>query len=306
MYIDYQKLVVQDYEKKKAANQLPPRLIQPTPANLKEACMTQCSTNYQRKDGKILGDFFKTGQDQDALCKAIKKMDTSKFKPLQNFLNKKTSDTDLKNIELLAWLIDFEPRPYVYGKNYVTDTGDTDIIVPENGDDDTQEKRKEKEAQKETFNKETPISEPIDDISDTPESQPLIIDPPKSKMPLKIVLSTFFLAAIIGIIYWSIRAKNTDYGNCMYWNVDHYEQIACAPTHGDTLVIPLDSAKLLHFKKITQTDTITYNDIGRIWYLKSNGNIEFFTASGCHPVLINRRLHPITQYMIDQYIHYKH
>jgi hypothetical protein len=51
---------------------------------------------------------------------SIRKFDTDKFKPLGNFIKRNTADTEDKNVELLAWLIGYEPRPYEYGKSYKT------------------------------------------------------------------------------------------------------------------------------------------------------------------------------------------
>lgn len=59
----------------------------------------------------MLRSFLEKPDNEDISESAIRRFDPDKFKPLNNFL-KKGTNTDLKNIELLAWLIDFRPRPY--------------------------------------------------------------------------------------------------------------------------------------------------------------------------------------------------
>ncbi|WP_447641420.1 MULTISPECIES: hypothetical protein [Chitinophagaceae] len=315
MFIDYQKLVVQDYEKKRAANQLPLNLSQPTPAKLKEASLIVCEKRYRREDGRILGDFFGEGNDKEATLKAIKKFEPDKFKQLRKFLNDSNLKTSEKNIELLAWLIDFEKRPFEHGKNYEEERSEeiATIVLQKNEEEETQEK-----TETQTVARAEAIPTPQTVIQNQAKQKSLITgpipakafleptEPIKPKTSLKSTLSAIILMVIIGVIYWTVKEKKSNSGNCMYWNVDHYEQIACAPAHGDTLVIALDSARLLHFRKIMHPDTITYNDIGKIWYLKSNGNIEFFTSSGYHPVEIRRQLKPVTLYIIDQYVRDAH
>ncbi|MGE9310792.1 hypothetical protein ACLOAU_04080 [Niabella sp. CJ426] len=55
--------------------------------------------------------FFECPLNEELHPSRIKRFDIDKFKPLQNFL-KKPVNTREKNIELLAWLIDFKFRPY--------------------------------------------------------------------------------------------------------------------------------------------------------------------------------------------------
>ncbi|MCW3463456.1 hypothetical protein [Chitinophaga nivalis] len=118
MYPDYQSLVLRDYEKKKAANTLSSHLLQPTPAKLKAACIAVCAERYKTKDEKVLMEFFGKKDSLDAYVQAIRRHDTDKFKPLVNYLRGQAGDTAKTNIELLAWLINFEPRPYEFGKRY--------------------------------------------------------------------------------------------------------------------------------------------------------------------------------------------
>jgi len=89
----------------------------------------------------------------------------------------------------------------------------------------------------------------------------------------------------------------------MFWAGDHYQSISCTQHFVDTLVVALDSEKIIHFKKITRPDTITLNAVGCVWYVKYRGDIEYYTSDGFHPIDPQLRLKPITPYMIRKYIH---
>lgn len=273
MFAIYQSLVLQDYETKRAANTLSSRLIHLTPAKLKAECGLVCTDRYLRKDEKTIKDFFDEGGDQVACLRAISRCEPDKFKPLVNFLRGSTSSTDEKNIELLAWLIEFEPRPYELGRKY---DSISDIV---------QEK--------------LPKAMPMQIISRRPTPNFRIRG---------VIIGTIVLVAIGFGVYWPRSNQSTSLaltrqGACMYWAGDHYQPIPCTQKLGDTLVIALDSEKLNHFKKITQPDTITARSKGMVWYIKINGNIEYYTSDGYHPTYLDLRLHPITEYMIRKYIH---
>ena len=301
MFADYTKLVLRSYEEKRAGNTLSLRLIHPTPAQLKEECEAIFCSRYKRKDEGTLCVFFGDGNEGEPGLKAIKKCDIDKFRPLVNFLLKKTQTPDKKNIELLAWLIDFEPRPFVYGKQYPDNITVGDKAYQENA---------------QPLGKARPTVQTGSDAGD--ETQPGGIkfsrtSLNKHRFNLKakaVIIIVIILALGGGVIYWS-QNKSETYGlanlkkgeACMYWAGDHYEQVSCSQQHGDTLIVALDTFRLKNFKKITRQDTITLNDIGRVWYIKINNQIEYFTSDGYYPLDPKRRLRPITDYIIRKYIH---
>lgn len=66
---------------------------------------------YTNADIQILKFFFLCPANEELRPSKIKRFDADKFKPLQNFL-KLGLNTNEKNVEILAWLIDFKNRPY--------------------------------------------------------------------------------------------------------------------------------------------------------------------------------------------------
>lgn len=71
---------------------------------------------------------------------------------------------------------------------------------------------------------------------------------------------------------------------CMYWDGRAYKAAFCAENNPQYDMIAIDPFKLKYLKKITRPDTLTKeNAIGKVWYDKSNNNVEFFTSYGKHP-----------------------
>ncbi len=289
MFIDYKNLVFQDYQKKKLANAISLNLINPTSAGLKAECKAVCELRYDKKDEKSLKGFLGQYDDKAGCLKAIAKCETDKFKPLVNFLKGKTFDPDKKYIELLAWLIDFDLRPYEFGKKY--DTNKYEDII-------------EQEA-------ETHM--PTSGVEHKTINEPLQTTAPEAPDTRKVNFKKTGLWAIVislligGNVYWLFHYKNssahlTGQEKCMYWADDHYEQISCNQKIQNKIIIAFDSVKLNNFKKITRPDTITLKAKGHVWYTKIKGEIEFYTSDGFHPVDLQLRLKPITDYIIKKYI----
>jgi len=296
----YTDAVAGDYQAKKAANTLSLRLVHPTPAKLKEECKVACRERYERKDYPILKTFFGEAADVKSCLAAIGKCEIDKFKPLLNFINGKVSDPHPTTVELLAWLIDFKDRPFDDQKKY-------EVSAPPRAiNEDVQiQDEKWKESEEEQEDKKV-----MQVLKSNIEENAAITAPAKTTQ--KIIASAILLAILAPVIYLSISRSSdrekpqgvvlTGHETCMYWTGDHYQQISCSQKLGDTLIVALDNMKLSHFKKITQPDTITKNAIGYVWYSKIDGNLEWYTADGNHPVYPKYRLRPITLYMIDKHI----
>lgn len=290
MFDDYKTLVLRDYQMKKERNLLSINLINPTPAAIKSACIRTCDKGILPGDRKFLEDFFGYRQDASAYQKAIKNFDTSKFKPLCNFLKRNTNQTADKNIELLAWLIDFEKRPY---KVEPTEPAPPIQQVPSNLTPLPDHKAPDHEgASSENFPsgtlQATALPAPLKHYKKSVTLSALI---------LTIALGCFILGKMIGPL--PLTSQNEQ---CMYWTGDCYQPVSCNRKMGSTTVYALDSEKVAHLKRITKPDTITKKSIGRVWYSKINNKVEFFTSPGVHPVHTSRILKPITPYIIAKYI----
>lgn len=289
LYIDYRSKVLLKYKTARQAKNLPPFLMQPTPANLRSECVHVCQERFDKKDQEILRTFFGPQDNQRAYIRAIGEFDVNKFRPLLNFITERTVDTELKNIELLAWLVDFKPRPF-----------DSSYKEPAN-EPTAGNNEKAAAGGTESPNIDTKINESVvvkDGEANLQGEQQKSID---KRYVLISGIALFFIAAIIYLLLkWPLEP------GCMYWNGDHYETVACDQQVDNALVIAADSSRVKYFKKITRPDTVTLKSIGHVWYSKINNKIEFFTASGYHPIY-PYYLKPITKYIIEKYagIQYK-
>lgn len=102
--------------------------------------------------------------------------------------------------------------------------------------------------------------------------------------------------------YYGIGAANRP--QCMYWNENHYETIHCdEDLRPNIAVIPVDEQMLKHFKKIEVSDTTTFFEAGKpvVWYRKVDGEIEFYSAPGNHPIN-GEELRKVSIYIIEKYV----
>ncbi|RYG51738.1 MAG: hypothetical protein EOO01_07945, partial [Chitinophagaceae bacterium] len=113
---DYTKLVLADLDRKRRSGGHPPSLLQPTPGGIRRECAIVYKERFDRKDELVLRNFFGSAESGKQLLTLIEAFPIDKFRPLVNYLKGGTENTDTKNLELLAWLIDFRHRPYGFGK----------------------------------------------------------------------------------------------------------------------------------------------------------------------------------------------
>jgi hypothetical protein len=296
MFIDYQKLVLYTYKQQRDAGSLSLNLKDPTPAKLRKECLVVCSRRYQRKDELVLDAFFNQGADKELVLKAIEKSDIDKFRPLLNFIKESTETPEEKNVELLAWLIDFQPRPHNHLTNYegLTYRGATNINATET----------EQEPEIPGVDRKNDGDNRLIGVGNSKAG--IISRTSNLKTRNIIITGVLALSAALGT-YWLWPAKTAQMlppgtSACMYWTGEQYKTIPCSQKVSDTLVIAYDSARLDNFRRITLPDTITILSVGKVFYIKQKGNLEYFTSGGTHPVNPQIRLRPLTSYMYNKYI----
>lgn len=266
MFEEYLKEILAAYEKKKAEGSLPPNLSQLTPGSFRRECIIVYRERYLSTDDEILRSFFGAADKEKGYGKIIDNSKADEFRQMPKILKGELSNPGLKYIELLAWLIDFKPRPNTLfykqaNSNKATDQSGTN----------------------KTRNRPIPV--------------------------LAMLCIVLFLAAGITFYFWKKNpdiAQNPLYASrkCMYWTGDHYEPVDCNEKIGDAPIVSLDPKKLRHFKKISSPDTLTKDAIGKIWYTKIAGEHQFFTDSGVHPVDTQRKLKPLSRYILSNHVSY--
>ena len=268
MSAEYNKAVLDAYQRIKAENRLPPNLKLPTPGMLRDQCELVCRERYEERDEMTLKTFFGEGRNKETFLKAMANFDVNRFKPLIRYLNGVIIKTDRKNVELLAWLIDFERRPFQFDVDYSS----SGPVVQ--------------------------VTEPV-----VVEEEGSLVRTFNFKMTYAILVVILALIGI-GIYFGSERRTPPPPTAWMRWVGDHFKQVPNSESLGDTVAVPLDSAVLLHFKRITDTCTITVASLGRVWYAKINGKLLFYNSLGLgfDPVDTQFRLRPLTRFMISKHV----
>ncbi len=107
--LTYKNEILEKYKREKGG-EMSSYLFKPTRKQIKEACMWLLHRRNEKYDEGILNRFFKFNEGENKLH-AIDRVKGDRFKPIVNFLTGETKSTTTANLELIAWLIDFKPRP---------------------------------------------------------------------------------------------------------------------------------------------------------------------------------------------------
>jgi hypothetical protein len=280
---EYKKLVLDDFEKKLATGVLPPELTGPQRKSLRDHCIRICVERYQGKDEPLLESFFGKRDRPEAYVVAIRNAKAEQFRNLHNFLKDRTKGTEFINICLLAWMINFEPRPFHAGLR-------SPPILPPAPAPGSEQK--------------TPEQPPVTGgkILTTLKPLPFI----SAKIPTInkpwIYLAGLLIVLLIGSYYLAFKDFTaSEIGACMIWGGEQYKRVDCnyRSKDGSISAIPLDTAVLRRFKKIMNSDTLTAHSIGRVFCVKNNGQYDYFTDSAANPIYPERRLRPLTQYIMN-------
>ena len=85
-------------------------LLNPSPAELKNLGLLLFDKGCNKLDQEILDRFFDLNEKSNKR-KQIENFDVDKLEPISNFLKGKTETTRPINFDLIAVLVDFNPRP---------------------------------------------------------------------------------------------------------------------------------------------------------------------------------------------------
>jgi len=318
---EYPELVLSTYKKMRDNGELHTIIPKATTAALKNACLKVYDSRYNPEDADILSVFFNVDKMKCDFRKVISDVKSDYFKALWKHIRDKTDTTDERNSDLLAWLIDFKPRPSgSYYKNLreakkrAEESNESLIITSSDGNSDSNwedipidkgdsingESDKSDEIIKETINE--PIgpssTEPTgnlknEEVKTTIEEEILgTIEEPVyesrfSHRQIIIACILLFIIAGTSFIAWertatSIRMPKAD-EKFMYWDGDHYEPIKAGAQKAGVTIIPLDLKTLKEQRKINLPDTLTKYSLGKVWYKGYGSNHEYFTAPGLYP-----------------------
>ncbi|MEE9364099.1 MAG: hypothetical protein V3U92_15985 [Cellulophaga sp.] len=283
----YQKEVLKEYKKDKGG-EMNTYLAQPTPKLIKNACKWLFYKRNLKHDSYILNHFFQFKNVENGL-REIENCGTAKFKPIVNFLKGKSQNTSIENLELISWLIDFQPRPL---QEYLK-LGDSfsEKILPQNETEYTPDGNEMISGKK--------INNDLEKRRNR-----------KHKWSLVVSICIVFVTVLMAVPGLKNRIFNNPItivgnNNCMTWDKTHFKKVSCITTFG-AKIVPLDQVRLKTFKKVEVTmATLFFSEETNkplFWYYKTKkGEIEFFTAPGLHPIT-EKTLDEITPYIIQKYV----
>jgi hypothetical protein len=300
MFDDYLKAILVACEKKKDEEKFPLFLSHPTPGNFRKECITVYRERYLSSDDEILRSFFGATDKEKGYSKIIDNSKADEFRQMPKILREEINNPGLKYIELLAWLIDFNLRPntlYYRQANINKTTNHSDTLVL------TEEEPNEQNSGE---------LQVTDHHTDETRGQKTETAKPIRRIPIYTVAISciaLFLVASATFFFWKKKpdiAINTLFTSqkCMYWTGDHYEAVDCNEKVSDAPIVSLDVQKLTNFKKITSPDTLTKDALGKVWYTKIAGEHQFFTDSGVHPLDTQKKLRPLSRYILSNHVSY--
>ena len=87
----------------------------------------------------------------------------------------------------------------------------------------------------------------------------------------------------------------------MYWNGERFIATDSSDLGPQIDVVPMKEYDFKYLQRITRSDTLTVdNALGKVWYDKSDGYVDFFTSFGINPEN-GKTLKEATDHMIIQY-----
>jgi len=108
----FKNAVRNSYREKKSLDELPDKLMRPSPANLRAYSLIRLAQGLSPEDLNVFESYFNPIRKYDDIELAIRKVDLNLLRSLQNFMIGHTEDPNDEIIKILAILINFQKRPY--------------------------------------------------------------------------------------------------------------------------------------------------------------------------------------------------
>lgn len=293
----FQQEVINAYLEKKEKHLLPIELERASPTQLMNYCLTLFYRGELADDLPTLNRIFNPLSKFPDLETGIKEFGAVGFRSLRNFMIGRTTKPRESIVKLLAVLIDFQPRPY---DKWVRElNGNT----RENADERVDERKINEEPTKDNLGQSEigeSAQEGDNEHKETPPSEEQTIKPSiLSRLKKSALYGTIAFAGMAG----AYQVSDSLDRECMYWNIDRYEPIACNEKMDGVEIIPLDKELVKNFRKIMAPDTLTLKSVGKVWYAKpTQDSAEFYTTKGVYPMDKGKALKPATEYIIKKYI----
>jgi hypothetical protein len=234
-------------------------MAEPSGASLRDLSLTLLRSGLTAADEEVFKLFFKPDGNDD-LGRVVTRADAEKFRPIVNFLKGTSQTTDVRNLNLIAVLINFPQRPLSkFRKN-----------------SESNSRLNFKSGQEVTLDEEGQNTG-------------------KDKTVFYWVIGLSLVAAFITILIVTNRPAES----CMVWQEDHYTKISCLDTTFQRkLVDPID-LKQFHLRKmqVSKSTPFFVNGEPQVWYVRHNNDYYFFNGPGHHPIFKDKDLRPVSTYI---------
>jgi len=147
------------------------------------------------------------------------------------------------------------------------------------------------------FEHEPLTTEPLPPI-DPPDLIKRVLNWIRSRCKKISAVYSAMLAIVVGLYMWYIITKP----GYMYWNGNEYKTLTYFQDPSGLVIIPLDTFRLRHLKKITDLKLITGKDVGKVYYSCIKSDCHFYTAKGENPEDTAKRLLPMTERIYLKYV----
>ncbi len=258
-----------------------PRFSKLSRVGLKDHCRAICEERFNQRDEVILRTFFGAADGQKGYLRTIGNCSADRFRPLVSILKGETDNPRQEYLEVLAWMFDIQPRPYNDKADY------TNVAIEQKVSDSVSNPGSTIPVATNDHNF------PIHDGNGN-DIENESIPSEKLEWPRK-VIAIVMLVVIAGLTVFAFLKSGKKSGECMYWAGDHFEPTFCIQRGGDTIVVAMDANRLRNFRRIKDTSSITENSIGKVWYRIKEGEFEFYTSHGKHPIDIQINVRKLTK-----------
>lgn len=237
----------------------------PSSAKLRDLALHIYDNGLPKNDEIIFRLFFEIKNDED-FRRGIQQVDLDKFKAVSNFLKGKSERTNSNILNLIAILLDFQPRPFAAFRIKKSDWFSI---------------KKVNNFENEGYVKSTQINQ--------------------NTIKIGFAILVFLVLGFTTKMIFFPEEQCMQWQKDHYVLVDCQNE---AVGFGNFNEVKPASENELTLQKITPNENTVYfkNDKPLIWYVKINDStIECFNQQGFHPEL-GKPLKPISKYMINKYL----
>lgn len=278
---EYKQVVTDAFRKKRQEASHESWLMNPTRARIRQRCVDLAERGLAPDGEAALCGYFDKEPGRGEGIAALRKSEPEDFKVLENFLGNTSINTKEKNVELVAWLIDYPHRPVTVFKT-----------MNQGGNSSAENKAEEEKAAVDLL---IPPTSDFDEPTEPPTEDETKNNGSRIRRVPARLIGAVTVVLVGAVIVWSSFSRD----ECMYWDNDHYVASPCSVPRMDTPMVAMDHSRLKGFHRIGRVDTLSRYSVGRLWYVRVGDSVEVYTGGGRHPLYPDKTLKRVTDYVVN-------